>query len=290
MTMKTILTTLLAGLAAIACAPAAETCGNGVCVVGAGETCSTCAADCGACAACGDGSCRGGETCSSCASDCGACAGCGDAVCNAATETCTTCAGDCGSCTTTCTPATCAGCCDGDSCVTGASPGACGSGGSACMVCSPGFLCSTGTCSVDPASRWSVVLESLTVPATRYDGAGWDTIGGNPDPLVALVIGSSTATPVNSGSASDSYSVTFTGGPTAMDVRADALQAYLGFNVRDDDSPAASESIGYCVFDPASGSPLPAAAFTEATQTLNCGIDAPTMNSGFMLTWHLERF
>ena len=158
------------------------------------------------------------------------------------------------------------------------------------MVCGSGFLCSSGRCAVDPASRWNVVLESLTVPATRYDGAGWDTIGGNPDPLVALIIGSSTATPVNSGSGSDTYSVTFPGGPTATDVRADALQAFLGFNVRDDDSPAASESIGYCTYDPTRGSPLPAAVFTETTQTVDCGLDAPTMNSGFTLTWHLERF
>ncbi|XXX77708.1 hypothetical protein WMF30_02885 [Sorangium sp. So ce134] len=49
------------------------TCGNGVC--GGGESCSTCSADCGACApVCGDGVCSEGvEDCSSCASDCGVC-------------------------------------------------------------------------------------------------------------------------------------------------------------------------------------------------------------------------
>jgi hypothetical protein len=72
--------------------------------------------------------------------------------------------------------------------------------------------------------------------------------------------------------------------------RADQLVAFLGFQALDDDSPAGSENVGYCVFDASAGSPLPAAVFTETTQSLNCGVDAATMNSGFMLSWHLERF
>jgi hypothetical protein len=51
-------------------------CGNGVCDDAKGETCSSCAKDCGACAVCGNGACEDtkGETCSSCAKDCGSCA------------------------------------------------------------------------------------------------------------------------------------------------------------------------------------------------------------------------
>jgi hypothetical protein len=50
----------------------AATCGDTACDLG--ETCSTCATDCGVCpASCGDGTCADGETCSSCATDCGAC-------------------------------------------------------------------------------------------------------------------------------------------------------------------------------------------------------------------------
>lgn len=49
-------------------------CGNGSCE--SGETCSSCASDCGSCGpVCGDGTCNGTETCSSCSSDCGACSG-----------------------------------------------------------------------------------------------------------------------------------------------------------------------------------------------------------------------
>ena len=276
-------------LALAACGnPAAESCGNGVCVAGAGEACSTCPADCGSCAACGDGSCRGGETCASCASDCGACAGCGDGSCSVATETCSSCAADCGMCTMSCSPATCAGCCDGDSCVTGTSPGACGAGGGSCMVCSPSFLCTIGVCTVDPASRWNVVLETLTVATTRYDGAAWDTIGGSPDPYVEIVATSATTPSIGtSGSGTDTYSVAFTPpGPTASDVRASDMLAFLGFAVFDDDSPPSptDDGIGFC------GGPEGSASFTGVTQTVDCGADAGTMNSGYTLTYHLERF
>jgi hypothetical protein len=47
---------------------------------------------------CGDNKCTGGETCSSCAKDCGVCpAKCGDGICNGA-ETCATCSVDCKAC------------------------------------------------------------------------------------------------------------------------------------------------------------------------------------------------
>lgn len=52
----------------------ASQCGNGVC--DAIESCSSCAADCGACPFCGDGSCNGSENCSSCSNDCGSCPAC----------------------------------------------------------------------------------------------------------------------------------------------------------------------------------------------------------------------
>jgi hypothetical protein len=52
------------------------TCGNGVCDTASGETCASCASDCGACDPCGNGLCEAGrgETCSTCDEDCGDCA------------------------------------------------------------------------------------------------------------------------------------------------------------------------------------------------------------------------
>jgi len=48
-------------------------CGDDICSLGLGETYLSCFADCGKYGYCGDGICKRGETCSSCASDCGAC-------------------------------------------------------------------------------------------------------------------------------------------------------------------------------------------------------------------------
>ena len=72
-------------------------CGNATCE--AGESCSTCTQDCGACPpVCGDGACNGTETCSLCTQDCGTCPPvCPDGTCNG-TETCSNCVQDCGAC------------------------------------------------------------------------------------------------------------------------------------------------------------------------------------------------
>lgn len=72
-------------------------CGDAAC--NGGETCSTCAADCGTCVPyCGDSTCNGTETCSTCAADCGTCPSgptCGTGVCEAG-ESCSSCLWDCG--------------------------------------------------------------------------------------------------------------------------------------------------------------------------------------------------
>ncbi len=54
---------------------AGPSCGDKTCQTS--ETCTSCEADCGACAAgyCGDGVCQASETCSTCAVDCGSCGG-----------------------------------------------------------------------------------------------------------------------------------------------------------------------------------------------------------------------
>jgi hypothetical protein len=73
-----------------------------ICEPGLGESCNTCATDCGNCAGCGDGVCAplAGESCNSCPGDCGPCnAQCGDGQCNPLVgEACNTCPEDCGSC------------------------------------------------------------------------------------------------------------------------------------------------------------------------------------------------
>ena len=154
------------------------------------------------------------------------------------------------------------------------------------MVCEAGFLCTTGACTVDPASRWNVVLESVTVATTRYDGAQWDLVGITPDPYVEVIVGNSASAPVGTtGSGVDAYTVTFDGGATATDLRASEIMSFIGFRVSDDDSPpsATDDFVGYC------GGP-PAAEVFASPQTFECRVDPSAMNSGFTLLWHLERF
>jgi hypothetical protein len=125
-------------------------CGDSSC--NGAETCSTCPADCGACApVCGDKTCNGTETCTSCAGDCGVCPPkCGDSTCNGS-ETCTSCPGDCGACPASCGDGACGGAescsnCPGDC---GACPVSCGD-----AVCNGNETCSSCTtdCGMCPPS------------------------------------------------------------------------------------------------------------------------------------------
>lgn len=152
------------------------------------------------------------------------------------------------------------------------------------MDCGPDAVCVGGGCFIDPASRWNVVLETLTVAATRYDGVGWDTVGGNPDPYVAIFVGSDMATPMVTSTADDTYAVAYDGTPTVSGERADRLETYLGFLVMDSDSPLDDEAIGGCSWN------FTGPEYTGALQTLTCPLDAASGNSGFTLTWRLERF
>lgn len=260
-------------------------CGDGVCTPGTGESCTSCAADCGSCAGCGDGTCSpsSGESCASCALDCGACApSCGNGACDGA-ETCSTCPGDCGACSGSCSAASCAGCCFGGVCESGSSPSACGRGGNLCMACGSGFTCAGGACVVDPGSRWNLVLDRLTVSTTHHGGSAWDAFGGAADPVVDVRIGSSSASPRRQNGPDDVHMITYSGAPVATDVRASELLAYLSFTVLDEDVTD-YERIGSCRVV------VPEAAFTGISQTVNCTANPSTDDSGFVLVWHLEPF
>ena len=258
-------------------------CSDGLCRPSEGETCSTCAADC-ICAGCGDSVCSAGESCASCPSDCGGCGpACGDGVC-AASENCSICPGDCGMCATTCGPSNCAGCCSGNTCLAGTATNACGLGGSVCLDCGPGFLCQGASCVVDPASRWTLYVDSYTVSATNYAGSAWDNFGGAPDPVVSFQAPNATTSLGSVNGPDDSFTATLTRRAAAMNVRADVLTTYLRASINDEDVTD-YEFIGACIVT--SQVPL---AFNGSVVTTTCPVDASTGNSGFTLRWHLERF
>ena len=119
-----------------------DVCGDRLC--SGDEDCSTCAQDCGACAApavCGDGVCDRPESCASCPEDCGDCtsqAYCGDGSCDGA-EDCDSCPSDCGDCQPQ--PYCGDGWCDaGEDCSW--CPSDCG-------ACAPSEYCGDGTCDAD---------------------------------------------------------------------------------------------------------------------------------------------
>jgi len=153
------------------------------------------------------------------------------------------------------------------------------------MICDPAFTCSgAGACVVDPASRWNVVLERLTVNTQNTSGDAWDALGGAPDPFIEVRVGSESASPSRSGAGSDTFTVDFSGGATASNVRADAIKTHIDFTAWDEDATA-HDVIGRCFY-----SGLSDAAFGGTTQTLNCERDVGNGQAGFTLTWHLERF
>jgi hypothetical protein len=52
--------------------------------------------------------------------------------------------------------------------------------------CSAGYVCSAGTCAVDPSSKWTITVTTGSIPV---DG-GWNTVN-KPDAMVCLWIGGS---------------------------------------------------------------------------------------------------
>jgi hypothetical protein len=144
---------------------ATVSCGNGTCE--AGETTSSCAADCAEPPACGDGTCKGDETPASCPADCPTM--CGNGVCEVG-ETISSCAADCA--TASCTAS------DPSSC-TGET------------------VCISGSCVNAFGRNYRIKVVSALFTQKKADGSSWDIGGGLPDPKVTITInGVATTTPV----------------------------------------------------------------------------------------------
>lgn len=85
-----------------------------------------------------------------------------------------------------CSSATCDGCCDGNTCLSGTSGGACGSSGESCTDCGVHGICENSganTCQIDPNSKWNIVAVRAVIPDLKENGDAWDIGGGAPDPF-----------------------------------------------------------------------------------------------------------
>lgn len=234
------------------------------------STCST--LSCSGC--CVGDTCMAGNTVDACGSGGVACGSCTTGMrCNA---------GRCEATAASCDPSSCGGCCSGTTCLAGDSASACGSGGGACTDCGADHMCSGGSCVLDPASRWNVVVVDVTVPTTTTTGEAWDGFGGAPDPRVEVRVGSDTAAPGQTTYASDVFSATYNE-TVLSNQRADALQSLLRFDVIDVDT-SAHDWVGACAYEG-----LPESVFGGGAQTLNCPANASTMNAGFELGFRVVR-
>lgn len=181
--------------------------------------------------------------------------------------------------------ASCAGCCDGDACLSGSSPTACGGGGGSCAVCDPGFVCEAAACAVDRTSRWDVLADSADVFEDNAGGTPWDPSGGLPDPYVEMSIDDgveelegSTDSPADTLAPSWNQVV-------LEEVPAGALlDAGITTTLLDDDPLVdASDSMGTCTvtFDDAD--------FTGEVLTAVCPFDAEAGARGWTLRLRLIR-
>lgn len=127
------------------------------------------------------------------------------------------------------------------------------------------------------------MLDDLRVPATNYAGAAWDALGGAPDPIVDIVVGSASAVGVRQNGPDDVFTINYSGTPTVTNARASDIRAYLAFDVTDEDITD-YELISACLVG------MTDAAFSGLTQTVACPLNAASLQSGYTLHWHLEPF
>lgn len=173
-------------------------CRAGVCRLGTknfacgtgGEPCSTCR-DSEKCTP--DGQC---VECEGCLDDDGFCKdGTTDEYCGETGASCTTCESN-----QTCRDGTCvdneeescsescAGCCQDGKCRSGGNTQECGRDGSICKNCPAGFDCVSGSCSLQPGSRWTVIaLDSTIVQSTVNPDST-----SAPDPRLEVTVGETT--------------------------------------------------------------------------------------------------
>ncbi|MEM9067942.1 MAG: hypothetical protein AAGE52_05525 [Myxococcota bacterium] len=236
-----------AGLACRACEPG-ETCEDGGCVPPCEATCAGC------CTAAGE--CQTGTADAACGALGSACTDCGAGRCDA------------GMCVDPSCAESCDGCCSGDTCLAGDSSSACGIEGGACLDCGPSFTCGGGSCAVDGASRWDVLVARAMVPTRDWADRAWDAFGGLPDVYVRLTamdgtdeLRANSSTIDNDESPAWSDEVVFDAAP------ARALRAGVEVAIIDRDT-AFDQTMGSCRWTPSD------AEFVAGFATVTCAARA----------------
>lgn len=122
---------------------------------------------------------------------------------------------------------------------------------------------------------------SVSVQPQTTTGEAWDAFGGAPDPFVTAYVGSDTNAVGRTATANDTFSARYDA-VVGNALRADAIQAYLAFEVSDEDV-SSNDRIGGCFITST------ADAFSGASLTADCPRNPATGNAGFSLVWRLQR-
>jgi len=131
------------------------------------------------------------------------------------------------------------------------------------------------------------VIDSLRIDPTDYSGAAWDDFigGGGPDPYILVRVGAATAAPARITGRADSLSTSFSSGNRVANLRADALERHLSFEMLEDDQPLTADD-GVCLLTYRAPD---LTWFEMRSQTATCVADASRRVSGMTIVWHLER-
>jgi len=95
--------------------------------------------------------------------------------------------------------------------------------------------CNSQMCGLDPQSRWRVHASTARIAATKLGGAGWDSLGGDPDGYVDLYCPATNSGITDSSSpVTNSFTPSWTDGQCTMTAAA-LLSTGFAFAVLDSD-------------------------------------------------------
>ena len=271
----------------------ATACGTG------GAACQVC----GSGTSCVNGSCRAPCSATTCGSGC--CDSTGKCILSGGQDTthCGTQGQTCGSCADgqTCTQGACLdgppsdctagcpnGCCDSSgNCQSGSNDTNCGSDGDSCFQCTGSFHCQQQECFVDPESTWDLYVDQAQVALVDNNGDYWDAFNGLPDPFVVVMTGTgadamSAQTAYQSDTTSPAWGVDMGGQLLLNGLRAAVYQQKgVTFTFYDQDDLTRNDFMGSCTFL------ISDYDFSAPSLERVCGVDKATMNSGFVIDFHL---
>jgi hypothetical protein len=132
-----------------------------------------------------------------------------------------------------------------------------------------------GACTIDPASRWDVIVIDAELFEDDVAGEAWDPFGGLPDAYVALRADDSPETYTGQTSVIDDTLTPFWSETVLADIPARGLlTGGLQTRVADDDA-GTDDDMGTCNFS------IDVSMFDDTAELLECGRDDGATRRGY---------